>query len=166
MKKLLCLTFLITFVTTGFSQILKPQRTYVPIYKSVRGIQQVDSIISDFDKDMIPIITVKKIKKGYACIEFNRTAQDSLSAHYGWIELKLLGINPSTNNSKIYLRKSPNYKSPIVDIIENPAWGDLYSFTKERKGWLYINTVLNTGEIKKGWMSPEDQNDNPLTIGC
>lgn len=164
-KKYLIILVLNFFIIPCFAQILKPQKVYIPIYKFINGAQ-IDSIINDVDRDLIPIITVIKTKRQYAYIEYYKTAEDSLSIHNGWIKIQYLGINPSSKNDEILLRKSPSHHSPVVDVIKKPVWGDLYNFTRKKREWLFIRTVIDNGEVKTGWMAPEDQNANPLAPDC
>lgn len=165
--KTLFLIFLLLPCFDSFSQnkvigaILIPKQIEIPVFESPEK-DTVGFLLNDSITDRLPLITVIKIRDNFAYIKAETSIIDSSSIK-GWIELKNLGINPG-NYEKIYLRQNPNPKSPIVDIIEDPQWGDLYNFTKKRKGWLYIKTLIDrTGMKKSGWISPEDQDANPYT---
>ncbi len=139
--------------------LLIPRHLYVMLYDTPDG-NVIDSIMNDTIKEDYLSICIKQIQNDYADIAAVYTF-DSIDKE-GWIQLKYLGINPANYSSKLFLHLYPNEDSTIVDSITYPQWGDLYSILKCKDDWFYIKTY-NDGKWREGWMSPEDQCDNPYS---
>lgn len=169
MKKILLLSLCILKLdVVSFSQefvgaILIPTNEKVLIFARPEK-DSIGYLINNIETDALPIINVKKIKRKYAYIIAMNSLLDT-TLITGWIPLKYLGINPS-NYQQIYLRETPSFKSPIINIIDKPQWGDLYHFIKKRGQWVYIKTMLKSGYQVEGWLSPVDQAANPYTTTC
>lgn len=139
--------------------LLVPRHYYVMLYDFPNG-NIIDSIMNDTIKEDFLLICIKAIHNNYANISAIHVL-DSIDRE-GWVQLKYLGINPANYSSTLFLYSYPDRNSIVIDSILNPQWGDLYPILNCKDNWLYIKTY-NGGQWREGWMSPEDQCDNPYT---
>ena len=143
------------------SCLLKPTQRFVYLYKLPSTTSTpVDSIINDTVAEDYPVLTINDINNEFAHVEIVNDANSTLNQS-GWIELRLLGINPATTDT-IRLYKKPDEKSEISCYINHPCWGDLYTIKDCSNNWLKITTI-EENTVKEGWLSPPDQCDNPYS---
>ncbi len=135
--------------------LLIPKHEYVMLYDKAEGYTIADSIINDTIQENYVLISIIKMKRGRAQIKVQYPLNDTIQI--GWIDKQYLGIHP-VSVPIIYLYNSPHKKASICDSITNVYWGDFLSVKECNSQWLYIET----GE-HKGWISPNDQCNNPYS---
>ena len=135
--------------------LLVPKHQYVMLYSMSGGNTIVDSIINDTIKEDYVGVSMLKIKGRRAQIIAKNAISQIVSK--GWIEKKHLGIYP-VSTSLLLLYDSPKKNAHVCDSIENVNWGDFLYVKKHNKRWLYVEYKQH-----QGWMSPEDQCDNPYS---
>lgn len=142
----------------------------VLLYDNNKPIRVFDSngdsigvISNDIDNDMFVLLEVYSIAKGHAYITAKYAFNDTFALS-GYIKNDVLGIR-TLNKDTIFLYNSPKKSAIIVDTILNAEWSDLYRVLDMKNKWLYIEKNKNNHSIR-GWLSPQDQCPDPVTISC
>ena len=140
---------------TPSSCLLMPRHQYIMLYNKPKGDVITDSVINDTIREDYVSVNILKIKNERAQVEIEYSLSKNVIK--GWIEKKYLGIYP-VSTSLLLLYDSPRKGASVCDSIENAYWGNFLSVEKHKKGWLYIEY-----QGHQGWMSPNDQCDNPYS---
>lgn len=133
----------------------------VPIYNSKGEI--IGEIMNNIEKDEFVILSLNEISGNKAHVTAKYVFDDIFSIT-GYIQTKYLGIR-TINSDSVFLYEFPSRDATIADTILDANWTNIYRVTNVKQKWLYIEGC-NEGRIIKGWLSPNDQCADPVTIKC
>lgn len=167
MKKKLILFLSLSFVLSGCITykrlkcncecvLMPPKNNKIPLYQNLYNKNINYIIINDTIKEEYYSLYIDKIKGKLVFVEAY-TPFDTVKKK-GWIDIKYLGIYPSSS-FKINLYSKPDQKSKIKSQIIKPEY---YPFNiLDCSGeWLYVKYFDVDKKYKEGWLAPVDQCSN------
>jgi hypothetical protein len=139
--------------------IIIPKNQKIPLYHDTVSHRIAYKMINDTVKEEYYIVSIHAIAHRWAKID-GVTPFDTIPK-VGWIETKYLGIYPGSYTTlKLYTQ--PSTRSKIKYIIRKPEYFPL-AVINCNNGWLHVEYKDIKGEVKVGWLAPEDQCANPYT---
>ena len=138
---------------------MPPKNIKIPLYKNNNSKIVNYEIINDTVKEEYYSLYIDKIKRKHVLVEAY-TPFDRIKK-VGWINIKYLGIYPSSF-FKINLYSKPNLKSKIKSQIIKPEYFP-FNILDCSGEWLYVKYLDADNKYKEGWLAPDDQCSNPYS---
>lgn len=123
----------------------------------------IGNIINDVANDKFVLLQLYSIYGDKAYITARYAFNDTFNIS-GYISKNNLGIR-TINSDTIFLYETPDIKATKVDTIVNADWTNIYRVLEVKHQWLYIEG-FDDNDIIKGWISPQDQCSDPITVSC
>ena len=120
-------------------------------------------IMHNIKEEDFLILTIRKDSLDYFYVDISYSIRENTNTR-GWIKkTNAIGIYARNYSlgEKLNLYSRPNLTSKIISTI--PEWtNQLYVITKCSQEWAYVK-IKYKGQLKEGWLQPDEQCDNPYT---
>ena len=167
MKNIICLIILLLFTMCMYTH---KNHTYALLYYNDLPITIYDSsgniigkIINNPDNDKFILLDLYSICGDKAHVTAKYAFNDTFKIS-GYINAINLGIR-TINSDTIFLYETPNKGAIKIDTIINANWTNMYRILEIKNQWLYIERD-DRNKRTKGWLAPQDQCFDPVTISC